>query len=255
MIANYHTHTWRCHHAEGREEEYVRKGIDRGLEILGFSDHSPYNFPGDYVSTFRMGMDQLDDYVETVMALKKKYQDKIDIPLGLELEYYPELLPQLLPILQDRPIEYLILGQHYLGNEIGDHYNGHATADDALLKQYCHQSMDAMNTGLFTYFAHPNLFHYVGNVNTYKTYMRQICQESNACGMPLEFNLLGFVLNRNYPNPMFWRIAAEEGCRVILGCDAHKPESLLDVSIEEKALSTIHELGLNLIDKVALRSI
>lgn len=255
MIANYHTHTWRCNHAEGREEEYVRNGIKRGLEILGFSDHSPYMFPDHYVSTFRMGIAQLDGYIETVLGLREQFQGEIQIPLGLEIEYYPELLPELLQMLRDRPIDYLLLGQHYLGNEINDHYNGYATADDALLKQYCHQSMDAMNTGLFTYFAHPDLFNYVGDSKPYQKYMRQICKEAVSCHMPLEFNLLGLELGRNYPNPLFWSIAAEEGCSVILGCDAHKPEALLNVGIEQKAISEIEKLGLMRIDKVDLRKI
>ena len=41
MTENYHTHTARCRHATGTEEEYVLAAIDRGLKILGFSDHTP----------------------------------------------------------------------------------------------------------------------------------------------------------------------------------------------------------------------
>ena len=40
MIANYHTHTWRCHHADGTEREYVENAIAAGIKILGFSDHT-----------------------------------------------------------------------------------------------------------------------------------------------------------------------------------------------------------------------
>lgn len=36
MIANYHTHTWRCRHADGTEREYVERTIEGGLKILGF---------------------------------------------------------------------------------------------------------------------------------------------------------------------------------------------------------------------------
>ena len=39
-LANYHTHTTRCQHARGTEEEYVLQAIDTGFEILGFADHS-----------------------------------------------------------------------------------------------------------------------------------------------------------------------------------------------------------------------
>ena len=41
MIANYHTHTYRCRHASGTEEEYIYQALDGGLEELGFSDHTP----------------------------------------------------------------------------------------------------------------------------------------------------------------------------------------------------------------------
>lgn len=46
MLANYHTHTWRCNHAEAGEEDYVLAAIDQGFRILGFADHTPYFFPG-----------------------------------------------------------------------------------------------------------------------------------------------------------------------------------------------------------------
>ena len=35
MIANYHTHTWRCKHASGTERTYVEQAIAAGLKILG----------------------------------------------------------------------------------------------------------------------------------------------------------------------------------------------------------------------------
>ena len=73
MIANYHTHTWRCRHADGTEREYVERAIEGGLKILGFSDHSPYPFPDGYDSGWRMRRDQVEGYVDTVLALKKEY--------------------------------------------------------------------------------------------------------------------------------------------------------------------------------------
>ena len=133
MIANYHTHTWRCNHAVGREEDYVKTAIDQGFRILGFSDHSPYFFPGSYYSGIRMYPEQLKDYCDTVLSLRKQYGDRIRIPLGLELEYYPDCLPELLPFLKDHGIEYLLLGQHFLHNEVNSPYSGRATSDTGIL--------------------------------------------------------------------------------------------------------------------------
>lgn len=255
MIANYHTHTWRCNHAAGREEDYVRTAIDRGLEILGFADHTPYFFPGNYYSHFRMRPEQLKDYCDIVRLLQKKYAGQIQIPLGLELEFYPDLLPGLLPVLRDAGIEYLLLGQHFVGNEIGEHYSGSPTGDVSILKRYVHQSMDAMQTGLFTYFAHPDLFNFRGDEGVYRQEMQQICREAKACGLPLEVNMLGKWSGRNYPNPVFWELAAEEGCSVILGCDAHAPEHLMKRETEQQLLEMIHAYGLPLLETVPLRPI
>lgn len=255
MIANYHTHTWRCNHAQGTEREYVENGLRTGLQILGFSDHTPYIFPGDYYSSFRMHLDQLEDYVQTVLSLRREYAGRIEIPLGLELEYYPALLPQLLPILRDQGIEYLLLGQHFIGNEVDDYYTGVPTAEKPLLERYCDQTIEAMQSGLFTYFAHPDLIHFKGDSNFYARHVRRICREAKSCGIPLEINLLGLHGGRHYPNPRFWEVAAEENCAVVLGRDAHDPQTLLDTQTEKKALAMVQKLGLTLLDSVSLRKI
>ena len=130
-----------------------------------------------------MRPDQLSDYCSTVVSLRDKYRGRIDIHLGLELEYYPGFLPETLPVLKDAGIEYLLLGQHFLGNEIGEPYSGKATADKNLLKRYCNQSAAAMQTGLFTYFAHPDLFHFTGSDTVYRTHMRLICREAKSLSL------------------------------------------------------------------------
>ena len=42
MKHNYHTHTTRCHHAEGSDEDYIIEAIKAGYKTLGFSDHAPW---------------------------------------------------------------------------------------------------------------------------------------------------------------------------------------------------------------------
>lgn len=255
MTANYHTHTWRCKHASGAEEQYVENGLKAGLKILGFSDHAPYIFPNGYYSTFRMELNQLEDYVQKVLELRKQYAGKIEIPLGLEIEYYPAQLPALMPILRDQPLDYMILGQHFVGNEYDAPYNGLGSEDEGLLKQYVAQTCDAMQTGLFTYFAHPDLIHFRGSGKIYQKHMRRICTEAKSCAIPLEFNLLGLAGGRHYPNLLFWELAAEEGCDVILGRDAHTPQALLDEETERKARELLNSFALQPIETVQLRAI
>ena len=90
MLTNYHTHTTRCGHAEGTEEEYILTALRCGFKVLGFSDHTPWAYatPG-FVSRIRMLPSQLDDYVLTLRGLREKYADKLHIRIGLEAEYFP----------------------------------------------------------------------------------------------------------------------------------------------------------------------
>ena len=254
MLHNYHTHTPRCHHAVGTEEEYVQAALQAGLQTLGFSDHTPYPFPKVFVSGFRMGVEELPGYANAVRAVQKQYAGQIDIHLGVEAEFYPDYFADLLSLLRDHGVEYMILGQHMLGNEIGEPYLG-IPNDANGLERYCNQSIEAMHTGLFTYFAHPDLVHFIGSADVYRTKMRRLCRAAKSCGIPLEYNLLGLKGGRHYPNPIFWELAAEEGCDVILGRDAHEPTHLLDTATEEKALEMISCLGLHLLDQVSLNKL
>ena len=101
MTANYHTHTPRCNHAEGAERDYIERALEAKFRELGFSDHSPYLFdvPG-YYSRFRMKPEQLEDYANTLLALREEYRDRIRLFIGLEMEYYPRLFSRTLDFLR-----------------------------------------------------------------------------------------------------------------------------------------------------------
>ena len=253
MIANYHSHTSRCRHAVGTEEEYVKNAIDRDLKIFGFSDHTPQYFPGDYYSFMRMYPEELPHYCEAILKLRRTYSGQIQIPLGVEAEYYPATWKEMLPRLRDAGIEYMILGQHWLGNEQNEHGSGGATADETLLKQYCHQVMEGLDTGKFTYLAHPDLFNFVGERSIYRRHMGQLCRFARQADIPLEINLLGIRSHRHYPNREFFALAAEEGCKVIFGLDAHAPQHITERESEAAATEMVRHFGLQLLETVELR--
>ena len=255
MIANYHTHTPRCRHAEGSEREYVENALKRGLKIFGFSDHTPQWFPGTYYSTMRMFPEELEDYCAVVRGLQEQFKGQISIPLGVEAEYYPAIWNQLIRRLQDHGVEYLILGQHWIGNEEGEPGSTHPTTDESILRRYCHQVCDAVETGKVTYIAHPDLINYVGGNDIYRRHIRDLCRSAKQSDTPLELNFLGIASGRHYPNERFWEVAAEEGCKVVFGMDAHAPKHILKTELEEKALEIVRRFDLNLQDTVELRHI
>ncbi len=256
MRANYHTHTARCRHATGTERDYVENALKGGLETLGFSDHTPYDFsPSGYRSGIRMDVEELGDYVAAVDALRREYAGRLDIRIGLEVEYYPKLFRRLLDSARAGGVEYMLLGQHFVGNEEGEPYCGQPTEDESILDRYVKQSIEGLQTGAFTYFAHPDLMRYVGDGKIYERHMRELCRAARELSIPLEINLLGVRDRRHYPNEAFWRIAGEEGNAVVLGSDAHQPEVVCAPEAEKTAMEMADRCGLTVVETVDLRDI
>ncbi len=257
MIANYHTHTYRCGHAVGHEREYVKQALKAGLGILGFSDHTPQDYYdcASWRSPIRMLPEELPDYAASLRSLAEEYRGRLEILAGVEAEYYPKYFPRLLRMLNENGIRYMILGQHFIGNEIDEPYCGRPTEDASILERYVSQTCEAMDTGLFSCFAHPDLIRFVGAPALYERQIRRLCRKARETDTPLEINLLGIREKRHYPDDRFWRIAAEEGNAVILGCDAHHPRELSSRRTEAKALRLAESFGLTPLQTLRIKEL
>ena len=134
MKTNYHTHTTRCMHAVGDDEDYVRSAIKGGFQELGFSDHGPWKYHTDFVSDIRMLPEDLPEYIESIRALKEKYRNQISIKIGLEYEYFPEYIHWLKEIICKMDTECA----NYTVNEIIEKFhqtNSDYTITDFFTKQ------------------------------------------------------------------------------------------------------------------------
>ena len=226
MLANYHTHTPRCQHADGTEREYTEHAISQGFTVLGFSDHVPQPFPDDFVSHIRMSMDELPGYIDTLLRLRDEYKDSIELLIGFEVEYTRKYFDRLMTILRQYPVDYIIQGQHNIPDEPDGFYAGNRTDDEERLKDYVDYTIEGMRTGLFTYLAHPDLINFTGSDDTYRKHMVRIIEASVELGIPLEINMYGFLGGRNYPCDSFFSMASEMGASFVIGCDAHFPKDV-----------------------------
>ena len=252
MYANYHTHTFRCNHARGTEREYIETAIARGVKVLGFADHVPYPFPNGYESGFRMRCAEIEDYVSTLQALKGEYAGQIELHIGFEAEYYPLYHQRLLEFLEPYPYEYLIMGQHFVGNEIDlPVYCGRPVGTDVPW-QYARQVAQGLRTGDFVYLAHPDLPSNTELGQEYCEAMEWLCREALALDIPLELNFLGLAEGRAYPCRAFWEIAGRVGNKVIFGSDAHDAHAVADPQTYQKAEQWAAKYGLQVIDRVQL---
>lgn len=248
MRYNLHTHTYRCNHASGEDREYVEAAIKAGIKVLGFSDHCPQFFPNtDYYSYFRMRPELFEGYVKSVRELQKEYADDIQILLGLESEYYPETYDRFIKFVKPYKLDYMILGQHFVGNEYDkdSFYSNIENRDESLLERYVEQACDGMRHGVFTYIAHPDILHYTGDEGFYTQKMSELCVCARDLRIPLEYNLLGYTNKKGYPNPRFWKIASQIGNEVVIGYDAHSPEALLNDDAFFSCVLNLNSLGLS----------
>jgi histidinol-phosphatase (PHP family) len=249
MKVNLHTHTYRCRHAKGTDEEYVLAAIDAGYDKLGFADHTPFPYKDDYINGDKMLVEELPDYIDSVLSLKEKYKGQIEILLGLECEAVPEFFPFLREM--KRKMDYLILGSH--GDKRIDPYSG-ALKEPQQLWRYLDFTVEGMETGLFLYLAHPDVMlgRYPVFDDTAAEVSRKLCREAKRLNMPLEYNLYGIYKGvkpgcLGYPYDGFWRIAAEENCTAVVGVDAHNP-GCFEATPMEPAVEYLRSLGITVLE-------
>lgn len=256
--SNYHTHTQRCKHAEGSDEAYVQAAIQQGIKFLGFSDHAPWPAYPFESQRIRMSLDEYPDYVATIRRLARQYSNKITIHVGLESEYFPERMQFMKDLLTNTPLDYLVFGNHFNHHEANGRYFGHYADQVNLLKDYERLSIEGLESGLFSLFAHPDLF--VKSLAQWDDAAIQtslnILKAAKANNVPIEYNL-GGVRNAfrslSYPHLPFWELAAKVGNQVVIGIDAHSPSDLLDVETYQEAKRTLTKLGIEVLETIPFK--
>ena len=256
MLTNFHTHTRRCRHAYGSDEDYVKEAVKNGYQILGFSDHTCWPFK-NYTSRIRMKPEQFEGYVQSVKQLREKYKDQIEIRLGMEAEYEPEYMDWMLDLCIEHDIQYLVFGHHFVNGEEAGTYSG--MIGKRGLREYVQSARRALDTGMYACFAHPELFlrsdllQMDEDVEQAFTELARLAAEKN---IPVEYNCTGMIANQMYheecyPHHRFWEIAAKEGCKAVIGMDCHQPD-YLDKRYYEQARDYLESLGMEIVEDIGV---
>ena len=92
----WHTHNKLCKHAVGSIEDYIKVAIKFNLNVIGISDHFPYEFLASEIPTldqipyeeYAMPLYDLDSYMLQLEKLRKKYIDQIQVRFAFEIDYF-----------------------------------------------------------------------------------------------------------------------------------------------------------------------
>ncbi|WP_416768732.1 histidinol-phosphatase HisJ family protein [Sulfurimonas sp. ST-25] len=238
MKIDLHNHTSLCNHAEGSVDEYVAAALAAGIDVFGFSDHAPMDFDPKY----RMKFEEMEQYHGMVMDARTKYEGKIDILFGYEVDY---LEGHMDTRVLNADVDYLIGSVHFLDEWGFD--------NPEFIGQYEHEDIDVIwerYFGQVEAMAKSGLFDIVGHLDLIKVFKfmpkRDIVSIAApaldavaAAGMTMEINVAGYrkPVAEAYPSPALLGAAYERGIPVTFGSDAHAPGQIGLFRDEAEALA------------------
>lgn len=251
---NYHTHTYRCGHAdEINDEEYIKEYIKMGFEKIAFTDHCPEKNENDKRPNIRMEYKQRKEYLNSINMLKEKYSGLIEIETGYEIEYLPGEEENLKELKNES--DKIILGQHFVydnNKEIRLVGNRNYSLTDEELIKYAEYIEKAMELNLPDIIAHPDMYMLRRNggfLDLEAEVANRICRAAEKYNIPLEINLNNIFAHTYYedkklnnidiekqkaklskvyyPCKEFWKIASQYNVKVLYGLDVHHKGQIL----------------------------
>ena len=256
MRVNYHTHTYRCTHASGSEEDYVKSAIASNLSILGISDHIAY--PDDRSSN-RMMHSEVNAYINECFRLRTKYKKDIKILVGFESEYSDDCHEYYEYLFNECKIDYLVFGQHSF-IEDSKFYNSFDLTSTKDYIIYAKSVAKALKTNYFKIFAHPDLV-FINNLafdDNCRQAIEILISAIKDSGIIIEFNANGIRRGfkdfpdgqrLTYPHMKFWKRVQEENIKTIISSDCHMPEQMWDYAMDDAYIKA-EELKLNLVYEI-----
>lgn len=256
---NFHTHTYRCHHATGDVEEFAALAAQLGMTKLGMSDHAHVKGEGDH--PMHMSRVDIPEYVQRCREADGRFGG-VRVLCGVECDYDPvdeRYFEEY--YLGEMGMDYLVGSVHELkgGSDVMDCFaNRHFGAKQ--LRIYTDLYVKLIESRIFTFCAHPDLFGRPielgedpqGWDSSARSAAREILDAAAANKAVLEMNVSGVwkTLTKGYPcviypRQEFWEMASEYDIPVILNTDAHSLERL----------NAYTEYGFDLIRRCGLRRV
>lgn len=235
---DFHTHHDRCGHAKGKIRDYIEAAIERGFNMIGISDHSPY-FTSEHDQLhpgIAMAKSSFPDYVGEILRLREEYKGKIDVLLGVESDFFPDHINLYRNQYQQYPFDYIIGSVH--------HVNGTSIFDknrwDHLTEQERVQTKEAYYR-LIEQSARSGLFQILGHIDAMKGFypafsaietpaVERALKVIAGNNVAIEINTSGKMKDCGgwYPSDEILEMALHYGAKVTFGSDAHDPERVGD---------------------------
>ncbi len=253
VLEDYHTHNQMCHHAVGSIEDYIKKAIDKKLDLIGISDHFPYEYLKSSsilieevpYQEYAMSLNEVDLYLSSIQKLKEIYKNKIQLRVAFEVDYFKSQESFLNLQIKNRlnNLDYILGSVHILHGKsklfaVDDRrflsmYKEYESIDNIYLEYY-HKLQDMINSEEFD-------FDVVSHFDLPKKYKKRAIDKELVMNeviktlelikrrdLTIEINTGGLrkEIKEQYPSFEIIEKMYELDIPILLGSDAHHPNDL-----------------------------
>jgi len=253
VLEDWHSHNNLCRHAEGSIEDYIKRAIEMKLDLIGISDHFPYEYlENSLVSIYEipyqeyaMRLNEVDSYLSSIEKLKIKYNNEIQIRIAFEVDYFKsqESFLNLQFEKQLDELDYILGSVHILHGKsrlfaFDDRrflsmYKEYDSIDNIYLEYY-HKLQDMITSEEFD-------FNVISHFDLPKKYKKRAINKELVMNeviktlelikkkdLTIEINTGGLrkEIKEQYPSSEIIEEMYELGIPVLLSSDAHHPNDL-----------------------------
>ena len=243
-----HTHTEFCD-GRGDVESFCQAAFARGLAAIGFSAHAPLAKKTGIQTDWHLRDADLDRYIDTVNAARRRWAGKLQVYLGLEIDYIKGLCGPADRDFQDLDLDYCIGSVHYLfprnggepftvddeAGEFGRTMERHFPGDgEGMADAYWDAVEEMISLGGFDILGHLDLVmknnqdrrYFDPRGDRYRRRIARVAPLAARSAAVVELNTGGLNRGRTrepYPSMELLRLLRREGARATITADAHEP--------------------------------
>jgi histidinol-phosphatase (PHP family) len=246
-----HTHTTFCDGSDDIET-MCRGAYERGFSVLGFSSHAPVGKKTGLKTDWHIGEDRFREYLEELRSARVRWEGRLTVYSGLEVDYIRGLMGPADRDLQDLELDYLIGSVHYIipprGGDpfpvddapeifranILTHFKGDG---EAVMECYWDAVEDLIRAGGFDLLGHADLIkknnagsqYFSPEGPAYRARLEKAASLAAQSGVVVEVNTGGMTrgwIGEPYPGPALLRLLGEKEVPLTITADAHRAEHL-----------------------------
>lgn len=236
MKADFHMHTNFSTDSDSTPEQMIEGAIQKGLQTICITDHQDVDFPKSIMPEgFQIDFEK---YFETLRKLQTKYQNQIEILIGVELGLQPHL-GNVYKELADTYLFDFIIGSVHLLDGMDPYFKEFfkdKTDEEGYRRAFEITLENIKNISEYDVLGHLDYVVRYGkeqdraySYSKYADYIDEILKHLIAHGKGLEMNTAGFKYGLSFAHPhtdVLKRYRELGGEIITIGSDGHKPEHI-----------------------------